>query len=116
LEKQFQKTFVVQMKISPIIHELIKHIQSLSITTEERYFLNGIVIRDTYNQKERNVLNSIRKKYYEELKKIYTSILPDHWIEAEAEFTAMLSQQLAEEIDKQILEELLNKSKWDTQQ
>ena len=100
------------MKLPPIIHELIKHIQSLAISTEERYFLNGIIIRDTYTQKERNVLNSIRKKYYDELKKIYTSVGYAYGIDAEAELTSMLSQQIAEEYTKKLIEELYNKSNW----
>lgn len=110
------------MKILPIIHELIKHIQSLPISKQERYFLNGIVIRDTYTQNERNVLNFIRKKYYKELKKIYTqydisleNITDptdiDHIVSSGGS-VSVITNQIQVEIDKEIIEQIKNGTAW----
>jgi hypothetical protein len=88
--------------ISSEILELIYHLKSLNITKYERIFVDAIKNRGEYDDHERIMLNCIRNQYIKELRKIYTSIYT-----AERELTATLSQKIAEEIDKQVLEKIL---------
>jgi hypothetical protein len=106
----------MKIQISPEIRELIYHILSLDITKYQRIFLDAIKKRGEYDDHERVMLNTIRKQYYKELKEIYISIGHIYGLDVEAELTAMLSQQIAEEIDKEILEKLLKNTQWDIQQ
>lgn len=93
------------MKITPEIRELLYHIQSLNITKYQRIFVDAILQRGEYDDHERTQLNDIRKKYFTELREIYSSL---GRIDYEAELSSLLSNYIKEEIDKEIIKKIKN--------